>query len=923
MNDMSLPLGVTTPQFAALIPETFQQNLIDNITASLHRQNPPPCLLRAPTGSGKTFILSRVMANVSAKDDVLWFWFVPYVNLVNQTLDALITNAGDLSPALLSNGINQEPEAGQVLISTTQGVSKKAWRTAGYDVGGGELTRTAAEFVQLVRSRGMTIGVVVDEAHIALDEATEFGKFVSWLDPQYLLMATATPKSERINQFLASAEYGNFESFSISRDQVVQARLNKAFIEAVVYDIRQATSSVADLKRTVLKQAWLRNQDLKKDLAAAGLSISPLLLVQVDNGADAIDEAEQFLTAQCRVPPQAIGKHSADDPDPVMMSSIAVNTSIEVLIFKQSAGTGFDAPRAFVLASTKAVNDADFAMQFIGRVMRVSREIRSKYSQASDIPDDFNTAYVYLANADAQQGYQQAIQVTDSIRSSLEAETELLKQRQTKSGATVYTNKPSPQRQLTPHLPLTSTSPRSADPALAPVASDTSAIPQDQGQQSSIAVNPADTHTEAQDDLHQGELWGENSQLDQLVPEPSVTRSPDPATAGSYDEWVDILKQRGIRLYPINRKVQSLPVSLKREDRPTIDTMEEIVRAVATRVMISDLYLKDAIRAALGLLREREVHTELTSGDVKNDTTVVIELDRSMVAKEAREVMVNLPQIEMADHIILLNTLESRIRPTLIEMMQDRDLDTSDTVVTPPLRMAAQWLVRVLAKDLEEGLFAEIAKRATTTDAQPLPDVMLFPSDIGLTASKNNLYGVMPPSLEALDQIESTMLYEDRVLLKEDVWVLGSGEDATTIRTGRYDKTFSLNNDEMAFAKALDRADYVAWWFRNPDKKPYSVRLLRGEHNNFFYPDFVVCLSHVDGATPIQRLVETKHDVKDARRKSMHIPSSYGHVLFLTRDGGKLHVVTPEGGIGEEVNLDDAEALRRELQKTVPSADKA
>jgi superfamily II DNA or RNA helicase len=52
------------------------------------------------------------------------------------------------------------------------------------------------------------------------------------------------------------------------------------------------------------------------------------------------------------------------------MAAIANDTTKQVLIFKQSAGTGFDAPRAFVLASTKPVNDADFAMQFIGRVMR-------------------------------------------------------------------------------------------------------------------------------------------------------------------------------------------------------------------------------------------------------------------------------------------------------------------------------------------------------------------------------------------------------------------------------------------------------------------------------------------------------------------------------------------------------------------------
>jgi type III restriction enzyme len=74
------------------------------------------------------------------------------------------------------------------------------------------------------------------------------------------------------------------------------------------------------------------------------------------------------------------------------MAAIANDTTKRVLIFKQSAGTGFDAPRAFVLASTKPVNDADFAMQFIGRVMRVARPVRDAFGKPREIPADLNTA---------------------------------------------------------------------------------------------------------------------------------------------------------------------------------------------------------------------------------------------------------------------------------------------------------------------------------------------------------------------------------------------------------------------------------------------------------------------------------------------------------------------------------------------------
>lgn len=116
---------------------------------------------------------------------------------------------------------------------------------------------------------------------------------------------------------------------------------------------------------------------------------------------------------------------------------IANDARKEVLIFKQSAGTGFDAPRAFVLASTKSVNDADFAMQFIGRVMRVSRPIREAFPKPTAIPADLDTAYVYLADAEAQRGFEAAVQASSAVRSQLEGQTKKLLVRQTVSGAVV------------------------------------------------------------------------------------------------------------------------------------------------------------------------------------------------------------------------------------------------------------------------------------------------------------------------------------------------------------------------------------------------------------------------------------------------------------------------------------------------------
>ena len=45
-------------QSVAVQPEKFQSDLIGGMSRALLRQPSPPCLLRAPTGSGKTFVVS-------------------------------------------------------------------------------------------------------------------------------------------------------------------------------------------------------------------------------------------------------------------------------------------------------------------------------------------------------------------------------------------------------------------------------------------------------------------------------------------------------------------------------------------------------------------------------------------------------------------------------------------------------------------------------------------------------------------------------------------------------------------------------------------------------------------------------------------------------------------------------------------------
>lgn len=96
------------------------------------------------------------------------------------------------------------------------------------------------------------------------------------------------------------------------------------------------------------------------------------------------------------------------------------------------------------------------------------------------------------------------------------------------------------------------------------------------------------------------------------------------------------------------------------------------------------------------------------------------------------------------------------------------------------------------------------------------------------------------------------------------------------------------------------------------------MRVVRAEHDNYFYPDFVVCVRHHPDDGPILRLLETKESTKDAANKAKHSPPHYGKVLFLTPDGSRMRWVNDDGSMGQAIDLDDMQGVLAQLAATRP-----
>jgi len=53
--------------------------------------------------------------------------------------------------------------------------------------------------------------------------------------------------------------------------------------------------------------------------------------------------------------------------------------------------------------------------------------------------------------------------------------------------------------------------------------------------------------------------------------------------------------------------------------------------------------------------------------------------------------------------------------------------------------------------------------------------------------------------------------------------------------------------------------------------RPLAVGVVRADTSGHFWPDFVVCLSHFDGAEPQARVIQTKENVKDGAQGSPRV----------------------------------------------------
>jgi superfamily II DNA or RNA helicase len=391
-------------------------------------------LLRSPTGSGKTLTIGRSLEGAvgQLRGRTVWIWLTPYSGLVTQSRDALAEQCPGLRlrDVALDRNVAMARD-GDVYVTTwsnvaTENKDARIIRRDDEDVPGFDL------FVSALRASGFRIGLVIDEAHQNFGTtAVQASAFYSnVLAPDFTVLATATPRDQQLQAFESAVGIREINRIDVPREEVVRACLNKVGIKAVHFRADEKDERVLDMAEVAIFAGLERHRRIRDALVEKNVDLVPLLLIQVENAGpgepDPIARVKTILDS-LDVDRSRVAVHTSKEPDP-FFHTLAYDERKDILVFKMSAATGFDAPRAWTLVSLRSSVGPEFGLQVIGRIMRVHPKVQALHPFAAEPPRSdlslLDFGYVFLAHPAHQVGLVQAAAELNNLKGAIETLTD-------------------------------------------------------------------------------------------------------------------------------------------------------------------------------------------------------------------------------------------------------------------------------------------------------------------------------------------------------------------------------------------------------------------------------------------------------------------------------------------------------------------
>jgi len=397
----------------------FQREALHNLREELLAarsfssiEKPQAIVLSAPTGSGKTIILTALFeALLDEPDDqmewplswqpqrdavILWVSDMPELNeqtrLKIEAKSDRIYRVNQLIS--IDNSFDAERlEGGKVYFINTQKLGDDKLLTK---IGDGRQHSIWTTFTNTAKANPDRFYVVIDEAHRGMatgrgskDAQTIMQRFllgypeVGLVKMPLVIGVSATPK--RFTDLLENAPH-TVHKVSVSSDDVRQSGLLKDRI-LIHHPDSPTTAEMTLLEEAARRWAEMSNGWADYCAAESESNVWPILVVQVENGtekqltrtnlSDALTVIESAIGRRLNEGEVVHAMHDTGDLDiggrrlrKIDASRIEADKNIGVVFFKTSLSTGWDCPRAEVMMSFRRAEDHTYIAQLLGRMVR-------------------------------------------------------------------------------------------------------------------------------------------------------------------------------------------------------------------------------------------------------------------------------------------------------------------------------------------------------------------------------------------------------------------------------------------------------------------------------------------------------------------------------------------------------------------------
>ncbi len=332
----------------------FQKNAIKELLSAMNDDKIREIILKSPTGSGKTIMLSHFMSKYTReKSKTVFVWLTPGKgNLEEQSktkMDKYIHNA---STKLLSDVMTNGFEENDFCFINWEKLTKKGNNALK------ESERTNfLEWVEKALNNGLSFKIIVDESHQNFTEKAD--SIIQLFHTDKIIRSSATPKKDNKAKLIEIKEEDVIGEGLIKKLLVI----NENFPQVIKTD----NQTYYLLEQAVKKQIEIQSVFVSKDT-----SINPLIIVQIPNNSTALLETVKKYFKDLNITTEN-GKLAIwlSDEHKNIESISDNNAEQKVLIMKQAIATGWDCPRAYILVKLRENMDETFEIQTIGRIRRM------------------------------------------------------------------------------------------------------------------------------------------------------------------------------------------------------------------------------------------------------------------------------------------------------------------------------------------------------------------------------------------------------------------------------------------------------------------------------------------------------------------------------------------------------------------------